>query len=53
MPQLNPIPWFMILVFSWIILLLTPNKVLGLIQPNDFILLDTKKYQNLNWIWLW
>nr|YP_010398036.1 ATP synthase F0 subunit 8 [Rasbora tuberculata]UQJ79365.1 ATP synthase F0 subunit 8 [Rasbora tuberculata] len=53
MPQLNPLPWFTILIFSWVVLLLTPNKVLGYIQPNEFILLDIKKYQNLNWVWLW
>nr|YP_010397958.1 ATP synthase F0 subunit 8 [Rasbora rutteni]UQJ79196.1 ATP synthase F0 subunit 8 [Rasbora rutteni] len=54
MPQLNPLPWFTILAFSWVILLtMTPTKVLNYTQPNEFILVDTKKYQNLNWIWQW
>nr|UQJ78832.1 ATP synthase F0 subunit 8 [Rasbora argyrotaenia] len=54
MPQLNPIPWFTILLFSWaILLIITPIKVLDNIQPNDPILLEIKKYQDLDWIWLW
>nr|YP_010397854.1 ATP synthase F0 subunit 8 [Rasbora kalbarensis]UQJ79066.1 ATP synthase F0 subunit 8 [Rasbora kalbarensis] len=54
MPQLNPLPWFMILIFSWAILLtITPTKVINHTQPNEPILLDTKEYQNPNWTWLW
>nr|UQJ79469.1 ATP synthase F0 subunit 8 [Trigonopoma sp. BIF8638]UQJ79482.1 ATP synthase F0 subunit 8 [Trigonopoma sp. LR12861] len=54
MPQLNPLPWFTILVFSWAtLIIITPVKVLNYTQQNEFILLEVKKYQNLNWIWLW
>nr|YP_004464963.1 ATP synthase F0 subunit 8 [Rasbora daniconius]BAK22930.1 ATPase subunit 8 [Rasbora daniconius] len=54
MPQLNPLPWFTILIFSWVILLtVTPTKVLDHTQPNDPMLLDTEIYMNLNWIWQW
>nr|UQJ79001.1 ATP synthase F0 subunit 8 [Rasbora einthovenii] len=54
MPQLNPLPWFTILIFSWIVLLIfTPTKVLDHIYPNEFTLLDIKKYQDLNWTWQW
>nr|BBB33727.1 ATPase subunit 8 [Pectenocypris sp. MZB 22148] len=54
MPQLNPLPWFMIIISSWVIFLtITPTKVLDHKQPNEFILLDTKEYQNLNWTWTW
>nr|YP_010398075.1 ATP synthase F0 subunit 8 [Trigonopoma gracile]UQJ79404.1 ATP synthase F0 subunit 8 [Trigonopoma gracile] len=54
MPQLNPLPWFTILIFSWAVLLIaTPTKILNHVQQNEFILLDIKKYQDLNWIWLW
>nr|UQJ79417.1 ATP synthase F0 subunit 8 [Trigonopoma gracile] len=54
MPQLNPLPWFTILIFSWaVLLIITPTKVLNHIQQNEFTLMDVKNYQNLNWIWLW
>nr|YP_010397724.1 ATP synthase F0 subunit 8 [Rasbora borneensis]UQJ78884.1 ATP synthase F0 subunit 8 [Rasbora borneensis] len=54
MPQLNPIPWFMILTFSCeIVVFLTPTKVFGRTKPNELTLMDTKKYQSLNWTWPW
>nr|YP_004465015.1 ATP synthase F0 subunit 8 [Rasboroides vaterifloris]BAK23203.1 ATPase subunit 8 [Rasboroides vaterifloris] len=54
MPQLNPLPWFTILVFSWAVLLvMTKTKIMNYTQPNEFVLLDIKKYQNPNWTWSW
>nr|WNH21755.1 ATP synthase F0 subunit 8 [Sparisoma radians] len=36
MPQLNPSPWFTILIISWIIFLtVVPEKILSHIFPND------------------
>nr|AKZ29856.1 ATP synthase F0 subunit 8 [Acrossocheilus yunnanensis] len=36
MPQLNPGPWFMILVFSWLIFLtIIPTKILNHTSPNE------------------
>nr|YP_009516312.1 ATP synthase F0 subunit 8 [Hyporhamphus quoyi]AYD91080.1 ATP synthase F0 subunit 8 [Hyporhamphus quoyi] len=36
MPQLNPAPWFAILVFSWLIFLtVIPPKVLAHSFPNE------------------
>nr|YP_010397646.1 ATP synthase F0 subunit 8 [Brevibora dorsiocellata]UQJ78780.1 ATP synthase F0 subunit 8 [Brevibora dorsiocellata] len=54
MPQLNPLPWFTILAFSWAILLvLTPAKVFTHTKPNGLILLDinTNQYPGLIWQW--
>nr|YP_004465258.1 ATP synthase F0 subunit 8 [Horadandia atukorali]BAK23060.1 ATPase subunit 8 [Horadandia atukorali] len=54
MPQLDPIPWFMIFIFSWAVLLTsTMTKVTNHTQPNEFVTLDVKKYQNPNWTWSW
>nr|NP_443480.1 ATP synthase F0 subunit 8 [Ijimaia dofleini]BAB70005.1 ATPase subunit 8 [Ijimaia dofleini] len=36
MPQLNPAPWFSILVFSWLVfLLIIPSKVIKHTFPNE------------------
>nr|BAW88513.1 ATPase subunit 8 [Amblypharyngodon chulabhornae] len=54
MPQLNPLPWFSIMLFSWFILIVfMPTKVLSHVQPNDFIPMNAKLYNNLNWNWPW
>nr|AGN71041.1 ATP synthase F0 subunit 8 [Megophrys carinense] len=53
MPQLNPAPWFMILITSWLIFLtlLTPK-----IKSFKFFENPTSpplQIQNHHWPWLW
>nr|UBD07210.1 ATP synthase F0 subunit 8 [Otophryne sp. AF3571] len=53
MPQLIPDPWFLILLFSWLIIISFPTqKIL-----KHFILSDptpkTTKYTHKNWTWPW
>nr|YP_001974479.1 ATP synthase F0 subunit 8 [Monotaxis grandoculis]BAF51794.1 ATPase subunit 8 [Monotaxis grandoculis] len=54
MPQLNPAPWFAILVSSWLILLtiLTP-KVLAHSFPNEPTPQSTQKPEAESWVWPW
>nr|YP_003457243.1 ATP synthase F0 subunit 8 [Ceratias uranoscopus]BAI77278.1 ATPase subunit 8 [Ceratias uranoscopus] len=54
MPQLNPHPWFMVLVSSWLLLLLvlTP-KVLRHSSPNEANLGTKSTQSELTWIWPW
>nr|YP_006666099.1 ATP synthase F0 subunit 8 [Acanthopagrus schlegelii]YP_009557832.1 ATP synthase F0 subunit 8 [Acanthopagrus schlegelii x Pagrus major]AFP93240.1 ATP synthase F0 subunit 8 [Acanthopagrus schlegelii]ALO64170.1 ATP synthase subunit 8 [Acanthopagrus schlegelii]QAX27201.1 ATP synthase F0 subunit 8 [Acanthopagrus schlegelii x Pagrus major]QKY75144.1 ATP synthase F0 subunit 8 [Acanthopagrus schlegelii x Pagrus major]QXN53067.1 ATP synthase F0 subunit 8 [Acanthopagrus schlegelii x Pagrus major] len=54
MPQLNPAPWFAILVFSWVTFLaILPPKVMAHIFPNEptFQSTDTPKTQSWTWPW--
>nr|BBD71083.1 ATPase subunit 8 [Glaucosoma buergeri] len=54
MPQLNPAPWFMILAFSWFVLLaLMPLKVTKHIEPNQPSQksAETPKTEPWNWPW--
>nr|QFO91062.1 ATP synthase F0 subunit 8 [Ophichthus brevicaudatus]QXF68547.1 ATP synthase F0 subunit 8 [Ophichthus brevicaudatus] len=54
MPQLNPAPWFAILVFSWLVFLtLIPTKVMGHIFNNEPNPLTAKKPQLSAWTWPW
>nr|AIC78702.1 ATPase8 [Profundulus hildebrandi]AIC78703.1 ATPase8 [Profundulus hildebrandi]AIC78704.1 ATPase8 [Profundulus hildebrandi] len=54
MPQLNPAPWFLILVFSWFIFLtVIPSKVLAHNFPNDPALHTKQKPQTESWNWPW
>nr|AYC65814.1 ATP synthase F0 subunit 8 [Betadevario ramachandrani] len=54
MPQLNPNPWFAILIFSWLIFLaIIPTKIMNHIQPNDPALTTTKTQKNNSWNWPW
>nr|YP_009232578.1 ATP synthase F0 subunit 8 [Lefua costata]AMA34379.1 ATP synthase F0 subunit 8 [Lefua costata] len=53
MPQLNPAPWFAILVFSWLVFLLIPTKVMNHISPNEPALLDSEKHKTEPWDWPW
>nr|ALN11519.1 ATP synthase F0 subunit 8 [Hyloxalus yasuni] len=53
MPQLDPSPWFFILVSSWLIfILLSPIKVTSYHFLNDP---SSKTYEGLNkpWSWPW
>nr|QUB02925.1 ATP synthase F0 subunit 8 [Parachiloglanis hodgarti] len=54
MPQLNPAPWFAILMFSWLIFLtVIPNKVLSHKFTNEIITLDSEKLKSNTWNWPW
>nr|WNH19024.1 ATP synthase F0 subunit 8 [Mustelus norrisi] len=54
MPQLNPNPWFLILLFSWIVFLtILPNKVMNYLFNNDPTLKSTEKPKPNPWIWPW
>nr|BCG05730.1 ATP synthase F0 subunit 8 [Glandirana rugosa] len=53
MPQLNPSPWLLYLVLTWLIVLfLTPNKILGHTKLNEPNAKTTKMF-NLSWPWPW
>nr|BBU26219.1 ATPase subunit 8 [Anabas testudineus] len=54
MPQLNPAPWLLILLFSWLVFLtIIPQKVLAHTFPNDPApkALKTSKMETWNWPW--
>nr|UBD07197.1 ATP synthase F0 subunit 8 [Otophryne robusta] len=53
MPQLTPDPWFLILFFSWLIIIFLPaQKVLKHNTLNDPTT-KTIKHSHNNWIWPW
>nr|YP_009700577.1 ATP synthase F0 subunit 8 [Xenopus kobeli]QEQ13648.1 ATP synthase F0 subunit 8 [Xenopus kobeli] len=54
MPQLNPGPWFLILVFSWFVLLtIIPPKVLKHKAFNEPTTQTTEKSKPNPWTWPW
>nr|YP_636139.1 ATP synthase F0 subunit 8 [Phenacobius mirabilis]ABF74895.1 ATP synthase F0 subunit 8 [Phenacobius mirabilis] len=54
MPQLNPNPWFAILVFSWLIfLLIIPAKLLNHLTPNEPATVNEEKHKTNPWNWPW
>nr|YP_009020913.1 ATP synthase F0 subunit 8 [Huso dauricus]YP_009179440.1 ATP synthase F0 subunit 8 [Acipenser medirostris]YP_009298510.1 ATP synthase F0 subunit 8 [Acipenser mikadoi]YP_009370165.1 ATP synthase F0 subunit 8 [Huso dauricus x Acipenser schrenckii]AHM23839.1 ATP synthase F0 subunit 8 [Huso dauricus]AJG02645.1 ATP synthase F0 subunit 8 [Acipenser medirostris]AON77847.1 ATPase subunit 8 [Acipenser mikadoi]ARO35235.1 ATP synthase F0 subunit 8 [Huso dauricus x Acipenser schrenckii]QUG09776.1 ATP len=54
MPQLNPNPWFMILIFSWLIFLIVlPPKVLGHTFTNEPTHKNAEKIKPEPWTWPW
>nr|YP_009685625.1 ATP synthase F0 subunit 8 [Epiplatys togolensis]QDU24727.1 ATP synthase F0 subunit 8 [Epiplatys togolensis] len=54
MPQLNPEPWFMILMFSWVIFLaFLPPKVLAHCVLNEPTNQSAEKAEKTNWNWPW
>nr|YP_009048982.1 ATP synthase F0 subunit 8 [Plectorhinchus cinctus]AID69713.1 ATPase subunit 8 [Plectorhinchus cinctus] len=54
MPQLNPSPWFAILVFSWLVFLtVLPPKVMAHTYPNDPSPQASKKLETGSWNWPW
>nr|UFP05624.1 ATP synthase F0 subunit 8 [Paedocypris progenetica] len=54
MPQLNPAPWFAILLFSWLIFLtIIPTKVIKHITVNEPAPVSTKKQETQPWDWPW
>nr|YP_001648427.1 ATP synthase F0 subunit 8 [Odontobutis platycephala]AAY18975.1 ATP synthase F0 subunit 8 [Odontobutis platycephala] len=54
MPQLNPAPWFMILMFTWLVFITTiPPKVLAFITPNKLTQQNANKPKTEHWNWPW
>nr|AAR13570.1 ATPase 8 [Synbranchus marmoratus] len=54
MPQLNPSPWFMILIFSWLIfLILLPSKITAHTFPNEPQLKTSSQIKTEPWNWPW
>nr|ABO38940.1 ATPase subunit 8 [Ariopsis seemanni]ABO38942.1 ATPase subunit 8 [Ariopsis seemanni]ABO38944.1 ATPase subunit 8 [Ariopsis sp. RB-2009]ABO38946.1 ATPase subunit 8 [Ariopsis sp. RB-2009]ACN11629.1 ATP synthase subunit 8 [Ariopsis sp. RB-2009] len=54
MPQLNPAPWFAILVFSWLIFLtVIPPKILNHTFTNDIPTLSPENLKSDTWNWPW
>nr|YP_002519668.1 ATP synthase F0 subunit 8 [Melichthys vidua]AGR91790.1 ATP synthetase subunit 8 [Melichthys niger]AGR91792.1 ATP synthetase subunit 8 [Melichthys niger]AGR91794.1 ATP synthetase subunit 8 [Melichthys niger]AGR91796.1 ATP synthetase subunit 8 [Melichthys niger]WNH17971.1 ATP synthase F0 subunit 8 [Melichthys niger] len=54
MPQLNPAPWFAILVFSWLVFLtILPPKVMAHVFPNESSPQNTEKPKTESWNWPW
>nr|BBM34636.1 ATPase subunit 8 [Apistus carinatus] len=54
MPQLNPTPWFPILLASWLIfLIIIPTKVMAHTYPSSPTPQSTKKSKELPWNWPW
>nr|YP_001648509.1 ATP synthase F0 subunit 8 [Pteragogus flagellifer]ABN10225.1 ATPase subunit 8 [Pteragogus flagellifer] len=54
MPQLNPAPWFMILIFSWFIFLtVIPPKIMSTTFPNEPSIQSTKLPKTEPWFWPW
>nr|YP_006460246.1 ATP synthase F0 subunit 8 [Lateolabrax maculatus]YP_009230386.1 ATP synthase F0 subunit 8 [Lateolabrax maculatus]YP_009646764.1 ATP synthase F0 subunit 8 [Lateolabrax japonicus]AFJ54014.1 ATP synthase F0 subunit 8 [Lateolabrax maculatus]AKJ83304.1 ATP synthase F0 subunit 8 [Lateolabrax maculatus]ALN11688.1 ATP synthase F0 subunit 8 [Lateolabrax japonicus]ALN11700.1 ATP synthase F0 subunit 8 [Lateolabrax maculatus]AMH85764.1 ATP synthase F0 subunit 8 [Lateolabrax maculatus] len=54
MPQLNPGPWFAILIFSWLVFLtVVPPKVMAHLFPSDPSMQNTEKSSTESWNWPW
>nr|YP_009229004.1 ATP synthase F0 subunit 8 [Paralichthys lethostigma]ALS20302.1 ATPase subunit 8 [Paralichthys lethostigma]WNH19206.1 ATP synthase F0 subunit 8 [Paralichthys squamilentus] len=54
MPQLNPAPWFMIFVLSWVVFLtIIPTKILAHTFPNEPTQQSTQKLKTESWNWPW
>nr|YP_008593721.1 ATP synthase F0 subunit 8 [Epinnula magistralis]BAN83741.1 ATPase subunit 8 [Epinnula magistralis] len=54
MPQLNPGPWFAIMLFTWLMLLISiPTKILSRIFTNKLNSQDSEKPKGMPWTWPW
>nr|YP_011003565.1 ATP synthase F1 subunit 8 [Myripristis kuntee]YP_011003591.1 ATP synthase F1 subunit 8 [Myripristis violacea]WPS65954.1 ATP synthase F1 subunit 8 [Myripristis kuntee]WPS65980.1 ATP synthase F1 subunit 8 [Myripristis violacea] len=54
MPQLDPAPWFMTLVFSWaVFLVVIPPKVTAHVFPNEPSTRTTETLEHKPWHWPW
>nr|ADW93514.1 ATPase 8 [Brachymeles schadenbergi] len=54
MPQLNPSPWFLILLLSWAVLLLVfKSKILTSTPHNTPTLPDLAASHTTPWSWPW
>nr|QZL13652.1 ATP synthase F0 subunit 8 [Takydromus septentrionalis] len=52
MPQLNPTPWFWILLVTWLSLFILFTKILQH-QPKLSTQHYSKQFNNHNWTWPW
>nr|YP_009434353.1 ATPase subunit 8 [Odontobutis haifengensis]ATE80923.1 ATPase subunit 8 [Odontobutis haifengensis] len=54
MPQLNPAPWLMILMFTWLVFTtILPPKLLSHITPNKLTQQSTQSPKTEHWNWPW
>nr|YP_001816860.1 ATP synthase F0 subunit 8 [Arapaima gigas]AAM08973.1 ATPase subunit 8 [Arapaima gigas]AAM08977.1 ATPase subunit 8 [Arapaima gigas]AAM08981.1 ATPase subunit 8 [Arapaima gigas]AAM08985.1 ATPase subunit 8 [Arapaima gigas]AAM08989.1 ATPase subunit 8 [Arapaima gigas] len=54
MPQLNPTPWFLVLLFSWMVLLvIIPPKVMHHHFTGDPTHHSAKEQTQTPWNWPW
>nr|YP_008758450.1 ATP synthase F0 subunit 8 [Notorynchus cepedianus]BAO02730.1 ATP synthase F0 subunit 8 [Notorynchus cepedianus] len=54
MPQLNPHPWFIILMFSWMIFLsIMPKKIMHHLFNDNPMPKNIKKPKPEPWNWPW
>nr|YP_010950401.1 ATP synthase F0 subunit 8 [Bathyraja taranetzi]WMI36331.1 ATP synthase F0 subunit 8 [Bathyraja taranetzi] len=54
MPQLNPSPWFLIFLFSWLFfLIILPHKLTSYMFNYDPTLKNVKKQKPEPWNWPW
>nr|YP_009045904.1 ATP synthase F0 subunit 8 [Gadopsis marmoratus]YP_009058376.1 ATP synthase F0 subunit 8 [Gadopsis bispinosus]WJQ22132.1 ATP synthase F0 subunit 8 [Gadopsis bispinosus]WJQ22158.1 ATP synthase F0 subunit 8 [Gadopsis marmoratus]WJQ22171.1 ATP synthase F0 subunit 8 [Gadopsis marmoratus]CDR98387.1 ATP synthase F0 subunit 8 [Gadopsis marmoratus]BAP40379.1 ATPase subunit 8 [Gadopsis bispinosus] len=54
MPQLNPTPWFTIMITSWaILLIIMPTKIMAHNFPNAITTQSTEKPKTEPWNWPW
>nr|WNH37643.1 ATP synthase F0 subunit 8 [Lophotus capellei]BBG74543.1 ATPase subunits 8 [Lophotus capellei] len=54
MPQLNPAPWFLILVFTWIVFLtILPPKIIAHTTPNEPTIKNAEETKTTPWNWPW
>nr|YP_009695619.1 ATP synthase subunit 8 [Halicampus grayi]AHN07336.1 ATP synthase F0 subunit 8 [Corythoichthys flavofasciatus]QEJ81994.1 ATP synthase subunit 8 [Halicampus grayi] len=54
MPQLNPHPWFAILLFTWLVFtIVIPPKVMSHKFPNEPNIQSTKTPKVNPWTWKW
>nr|YP_008815564.1 ATP synthase F0 subunit 8 [Aetobatus flagellum]AGY96933.1 ATP synthase F0 subunit 8 [Aetobatus flagellum] len=54
MPQLNPAPWFLIFLFTWLFFLtIMPNKVMSHYYNNSPNVKDSPMPESNPWNWPW
>nr|YP_002317354.1 ATP synthase F0 subunit 8 [Apeltes quadracus]BAG83070.1 ATPase subunit 8 [Apeltes quadracus] len=54
MPQLNPSPWFAMLIFSWLVfLIIIPSKVMAHIFHSEPTMQSAEKRLTNPWTWPW
>nr|YP_009178103.1 ATP synthase F0 subunit 8 [Pseudanthias dispar]AJW75394.1 ATP synthase F0 subunit 8 [Pseudanthias dispar]WNH20819.1 ATP synthase F0 subunit 8 [Pseudanthias bicolor] len=54
MPQLDPTPWFSVLLLSWLVFLtVLPQKVTSHTYPKDASRHDAKMRGGTPWLWPW
>nr|ALF63219.1 ATP synthase F0 subunit 8 [Crenicichla regani] len=54
MPQLNPHPWFLVLIFSWLVFLtIVPRMILAHSFPNELTPQASHSPKTEHWNWSW